>query len=65
MDILENIVRDYAVSIRDVERACGYDLDGRVPRSVQDAIEERRPSVGPPPPPAPPSRSERMVNPQR
>lgn len=33
---------DFAVSIRDVERASGYDFDGRVPRPIQDAIEERR-----------------------
>jgi endonuclease G len=34
--------RDYACTIRDVERASGYDFDGRVPRALQDAVETRR-----------------------
>lgn len=34
---------DYAVSIREVERATGYDFLARVPRDVQDVVETRVP----------------------
>jgi endonuclease G, mitochondrial len=34
---------DYAVSIRDVETASGYDFDARVPKAVQETLENRRP----------------------
>jgi endonuclease G len=41
-DAKERAWTDYAVSVRDVEIASGYDFHGRVPRRVQDAIERRR-----------------------
>lgn len=34
---------DYLTTVRDIERATGYDFHSRVPAAVQDAFESRRP----------------------